>query len=60
MKNMEDMEQFLRNFSEDELKDAVNEIKKSDLSEELRLGLIDFLETLNIEIKEAKAKGLLP
>ena len=57
---MEDMEQFLINFSEDQLKDAVNEIKKSDLSEELRLGLTDFLETLNVQIKEGKARGLLP
>lgn len=56
----EDMKQFVQNFSEDQLKIAVNEIKKSNLSMQLRSELAELLETVNTQIKEAKAKDLLP
>lgn len=56
----EDMKQFVQNFSEDQLKIAVNEIKKSNLSMQLRSELAELLETVNTQIKDAKAKGLLP
>ncbi len=48
------------NFSEEQLKLYLLEIKKSNLPKEVQWELTDLLETANVQIKEAKAMGWLP
>lgn len=55
-----DISLTLLNFSEDQLKTYVTEIKKSNLPKEVQWELTDLLQTANTQIKEAKAMGWLP
>lgn len=48
------------NFSEDQLKFYLHEIKKSNLPKEVQWELADLLETADVQIKEAKKMGWLP
>jgi phospholipase C len=47
------------NFSEDQLKNYLVEIKKSNLPKEVQWELADLLETANEQIGQAKAIGWL-
>lgn len=53
------MELFLKNYSEDQLKAALNEIKKGNMSKKMRGKITDILKTVNTQIKKAKAMGLI-
>jgi hypothetical protein len=54
------IELTLLNFSEDQLKFYLNEIKKSNLPKEVQWELTDLLQTANIQIQQAKKMGWLP
>jgi hypothetical protein len=55
-----DIELTMLNFSEDQLKFYLVEIKKSNLPKEVQWELTDLLETANQQIKQANAMGWLP
>ncbi len=48
------------NFSEEQLKFYLEEIKKSNLPKEVQWELADLLKTADEQIKQAKAMGWLP
>jgi hypothetical protein len=50
----------LLNFSEDQLKNYLVEIKKSNLPKEVQWELADLLNTANEQIKQAQGMGWLP
>jgi hypothetical protein len=53
------IELTLLNFSEDQLKFYLDEIKKSNLPKEVQWELTDLLQTANIQIQQAKKMGWL-
>jgi hypothetical protein len=54
-----DIELTMLNFSQDQLKHYLLEIKKSNLPKEVQSELTDLLETASIQIKQARAMGWL-
>ena len=55
-----DIELTMLNYSDKQLNTYVSEIKKSSLSKEILWELVDLLETVQIQNKQARKMGWLP
>lgn len=55
-----DIQLTLLNFSDEDLKLYLSEIKKSNLPKEVQWELTDLLNTAQVQIKEAREMGWLP